>query len=157
MSFAFGHLIAAWIGGKLYEKLKKVRISHNTWFFLLIGGILPDIDFLFDWTLAIDTHRSFTHSLLFIISVSLLVYIIFSLIKKYKHTAKNFALAIGAGIFIHLLLDTVFYSGLNFFWPLGAKFYLFKTNLNIWNFVVLDMALGTAWIFYFWLTKRIKF
>ncbi|MEK6950757.1 MAG: metal-dependent hydrolase, partial [Nanoarchaeota archaeon] len=63
--FAFTHLITAWLLGKGYEALAKKRISHPAWFFLLFGSLLPDIDFLIDWTLGTEFHRTFTHSLLF--------------------------------------------------------------------------------------------
>src|SRR3989344_3684567 len=41
MSFAFGHLVGAWLAGKIYEYFSKKKTSHAAWFFLLLGlGIL---------------------------------------------------------------------------------------------------------------------
>src|SRR3989338_7677138 len=103
MGFGFTHLIAAWLAGKGYEHFSKKKISHYTWFFLLMGSILPDADFLIDWTLGTELHRTFTHSLLFVIVAPIIIYSIFTL---FDHPERRFfALAIGVGITTHLLLD----------------------------------------------------
>lgn len=172
MSYAFGHLMGAWCIGKFYEYVSKKKISHATWFFLLLGSILPDTDFLIDWTLGHDTHRTFTHSILFLLVVPLVIYILFSFCK---HPEKDyFAFFIGTGIATHLFLDSFFGFGVPLLWPSMLHYSFFSgitpnvpqgtaftgTAAEIGHqlkFTIFDMALGTAWIFYLWFRKRIEF
>jgi membrane-bound metal-dependent hydrolase YbcI (DUF457 family) len=158
--FAFGHLIAAWIIGKIYES--KLRLTNHAYYLLLLGGILPDIDFLLDWILKISIHRTITHSIFFLISISLMAY--FILPNKNK---KNLVLALAIGISSHLLLDMLTSPGITLLWPYplfisikgfsaAANTSLFSNLQTIIPYVIIDMALGTAWIFYMILTKKIR-
>lgn len=166
MSFAFGHLVASWGLGKIYEFFSKNKISQNTWIFLLIGSILPDVDFLLDIFFKVDLHRTFTHSFLFLIVAGLLVYIIF---KK-----PHFAHALQLGILTHLVSDMFYGAGVPIFWPSLIHFSFYSVNyfdphsfsmakasasqLRIFLMrAIIDMGIGTMWIFYLWLRKRIKF
>lgn len=169
MPFAFGHLIVAWLAGKGYESISKIKISHNTWFFLLLGGILPDADFLIDLVLKTDFHRTYSHSFLFLILIAILVYFVFYQSKE----KKQFSLAIGTGILVHLFLDFFGSPGIPLFWPNFTFFsssFIGPINLADLSFgtntvelnktikrAIFDMGLGTAWIFYFWFRKRIRF
>lgn len=173
MSFGFTHLILTWLIGKSYELFSKKKISHYTWFFLLIGGILPDADFLIDWTLGTELHRTFTHSLLFAIGMSVLSYVTFSIFKREERN--YFALAIGVGIFSHLILDMIPGGyGVPILWPNLTYFsssYLGPYNpanpsflhsspeilKHMLKLAVVDMALGATWIFYLWWRKRVQF
>ncbi len=172
MGFAFGHLAGSWGAGKIYEYIAKSKISHYAWFFLLLGGILPDADFLLDWTLGTDIHRTVTHSLFFLVLAPLIVYVLFSILKN--SGKKEFALSLGLGIAIHLFLDGFSGYGIPLLWPGdwyfsffsgmksgvpdggllagGAEELLYKLKLAI-----LDMGIGAAWIFYLWFRKRIQF
>lgn len=172
MSFAFGHLAGAWAAGKIYEQLRKQKISHYAWFFLLLGGILPDADFVVDWTLGTDIHRTITHSFLFLILAPVLVYIFFSIIK---HQEKNhFALFLSLGIATHLFLDGFSTYGIPLLWPKEWHFSFFSGLIpNIpdgglleggegellykLKLAVADMAVGTALIFYLWFRRRVQF
>ena len=173
MSFAFGHLVGAWGLGKIYEYFSKKKISHAAWFFVLLGGILPDIDFLLDWTLGYDTHRTLTHGLIFLLLVPMIIYLIFSIFKHPEK--KQFAWCIGLGIATHLFLDSLLGGGIPLLWP-SAMHFSFAQGINYVSlpgsaftranpvelenqlrFAVLDMAIGTAWIFYLWFRKRIQF
>ncbi len=173
MSFAFGHLIGAWICGKIYEYHKRCEISHLTWFFLLFGAILPDIDFLVEWGLGMRVHRTFTHSFLFILLIGGLTYLFFTKVKK-DPLAKTYAVAFSFGIFTHLFLDFWSSHGIPLFWPYPTHFswtgihnvmYTTTSFLNrdlaqlrfSLKVAVLDMGLGTAWLFYLWWKKRVKF
>ena len=82
MTFAFGHLIGAWLVGKGYEFNSKGKIHRYGWFFLLLGGVLPDIDYLFEWILSSSSHRTFTHSLTFVLLVFITLFIISLFIKE---------------------------------------------------------------------------
>ena len=173
MSYAFGHLLGAWCAGKIYEYFSKKKISHAAWFFLLLGGILPDLDFLLDWTLGYDTHRTFTHGIFFSLIVPTMIYIIFSI---FKHSEKKqFALFISLGIIAHLFLDSLFGTGIPLLWPSmmhlsfsdGVSYTVLDGSTfsrgnvieltNQLRLTIIDMAIGTAWIFYLWFKKRIEF
>ncbi|MEK6900188.1 MAG: metal-dependent hydrolase [Nanoarchaeota archaeon] len=172
MSFAFGHLFGAWTLGKAYVYFAKKKISHYGWFFLLLGGILPDIDLVLDWVFRIDLHRTFTHSILFLFTIPLLTYLLFSILRHEEK--RSFAVLLGAGISMHLFLDSFFGYGVPLLWPKLIYFSIFSgiashssegsfllgtvdTLHNTVKLTILDMAIGTAWIFYLWFRKRIQF
>ncbi len=172
MSFAFGHLVGAWLLGKAYEYFTKQKISHYAWFFLLLGGILPDADFIIDWTLGTDLHRAISHSFLFLIVAPLLAYLFLSILKNQEK--KSFALFLGLGIAIHLFLDGFSTYGIPLLWPKELYFSFFSGlipnipdggllvgNAEVLGYklklAIVDMAIGTAWAFYLWFRKRIQF
>ncbi len=172
MSFAFGHLVGAWSAGKVYQYFSKKKIGHYAWFFLLLGGILPDADFLLDWTFGTDLHRTISHSLLFLIIVPALVYLFFSIFKNPEK--KQFALFMGLGIATHLFLDGFSTYGIPLLWPMGGYFSFFsgynpaipegglligsaEILIHKIKLAIADMAIGTTWIFYLWFRKRIEF
>ena len=65
MSLAFGHLTAAWIVGEIIQKISNKKLPNHAWALLLLGGIIPDIDFIFQILLNEPIHRTMTHSLFF--------------------------------------------------------------------------------------------
>jgi len=172
MSFAFGHLIGAWLLGKAIKYFSKKKISHWGWFFLLLGGILPDADFLLDFLWGSELHRTFTHSLFFLLVAPLIIYGILALLKnKEKNTLP---LLLGSGILVHLFLDMFYFPGVPLFWPdlhhfmytqillidpaTTGLFYGTKEQLvHSLKLAVIDMGLGALWIFYLWFRKKIKF
>ena len=172
MSYAFGHLVGAWSAGKAYEYFSKKKISHAAWFFLLLGGILPDTDFLLDWTLGLDTHRTLTHSIFFLVLIPLLVYTLFLILRHPEK--KQFAWCIGLGITTHLFLDSLFGVGVPLLWP-SMMHFSFSSEISYsvpqgsafskgaaevghqLRLAIIDMAIGTAWISYLWFRKRIEF
>lgn len=172
MSYAFGHLVGAWCTGKIYEYFSKKNISHTAWFFLLLAGLLPDIDFLLDWTLGYDIHRTFTHSFIFLGLVTLIVFFMLSI---FKHPEKNqCTLLVVLGISTHLFLDSLFGAGVPLLWPSMLHFSITSGISNLapqgsafsggaaeighqLKLTIIDMAIGTAWIFYLWFKKQIKF
>src|SRR3989339_51120 len=88
MTFAFGHLIGAWIPGKIYEKITNVKLHNYTWLFFLI--LAPLLVYLFCKYLN----------------------------KTYHSHAKEFTLALATGILMHLILDmATSYNGIPLFWP----------------------------------------
>ncbi len=168
MPFGFVHLISAWLAGKGYEIIKKTILSNYTWLFLLFGSILPDIDHLVDWTLNIQIHRSFTHSLFFAVIAGLGIYLLFKLLKHQECT--KYAFAISCGILTHVLLDMLSYPGIQLLWPSQLHFSithigylapqpsLFDLDLQpLLKLAIFDMGIGAAWLFYLALRKRIKF
>ncbi len=173
MTFAFGHLTGVWLFGKITEFLSRKKIPSVAWLFLLLGGIIPDIDFLLDWTFTTEAHRTMTHSLIFLMISCFVVCVVLFLLNKPKE-AKLFSLMLGSGIIIHIMLDMLFSQGVPLFWPnllhfsfQGLSYFdpatpsclngSYATVRNSLRLAVVDMALGTAWVFYFTLRKRIKF
>jgi membrane-bound metal-dependent hydrolase YbcI (DUF457 family) len=170
MAFAFGHLVGAWILGKIFEFSGKKKISRLGWFFLLAGGILPDIDLIIDWVLKLETHRTFTHNILFAIVAPLCLYGILYLYKfKEKRTYTFLFLA---GIISHLIIDMFSFPGIPLFWPHTTNFafsgliYVSQAEISMFDpdiiklivkRFIIDMGIGTLWLFYLWFRKRIQF
>jgi membrane-bound metal-dependent hydrolase YbcI (DUF457 family) len=172
MAFAFMHLFAAWIAGKACEHSSKKKLKHLTWILLLFGGILPDIDLIFDWALGTQIHRTFTHSILFVVIISIIAFIIF---KVYDNkNANKLTLALATGILVHFIVDMVWAPGINLFWPYQG--YIAYTGITFITsaqlkalqvtyesikagakLAILDMAVGVAWLGYLALKKKIKF
>ncbi len=171
MTFAFGHLVGAWLFGKGYEKISKKKLGHYVWFFLLFGGILPDADLVLDWIFRLDIHRTFTHSLLFLVVAPALLYCALLLLERRE--AFTYSIALAGGIIAHLILDMAMPVGVPLLWPnlihvwFGGVGYvepgvsMFTVSLEdtrrMVKLAVFDMAIGTAWIFYLWFRKRIQF
>ncbi len=81
---------------------------------------------------------------------------------------------IGLGIATHLVLDSFFGFGVPLLWP-SIVHYSFVSGItptvppgsaftgtaaeigHQLKLTILDMAIGTAWIFYLWFRKRIQF
>jgi len=165
--FAFTHLVLAWLAGKGYEKIAKKELSNTAWLLLLLGSLIPDIDFLIDWTFGTEVHRTLTHSLLFVMIGGLAIYIIFFKSSERKVLSLVFAV----GICTHLFLDLFMSQGIPLLWPsllhfssLGIEYYdpaapsflhqSIEVMRNTLKVAVADMAVGTAWIF--WLVWRRK-
>ena len=168
MAFAFGHLIGGWVFGKLLEISKK--LSKVEWVVLLFGAILPDIDFLVEWTTNIEVHRLFTHSITFAIIATIVVFVIASLLKNKNFNPKSCAALIFAGICVQLLLDMPYSTGVQLFWPYELWFSYFGivSNYNplpktlesykfLYKGAVLDMGLGVLWLGWLTFRKRINY
>jgi len=157
MVFAFGHIIGAWLVGKLVELATKNKISQNTWFFLILGGILPDVDFVLQLVFKVNLHRGITHSVFFAIISAVVIYSILRLIKEKK--AWNYSLFLALGILTHLFLDLFSVQGVPLLWPY-AKMFIPSFSLETYSSTLdatIDMFLGTSWIFYLWFKQKIQF
>ena len=172
MSFLFTHLIAGWAAGKAFEFIFKRKLSTYTWLFLLAGTIIPDLDFLIDWTLKTDIHRTITHSLTFAVIFPLFVFTILKLTKDPK--SKYYSVALSIGIITHFLMDMQSHIGVALLWPSPVTFSykglklvdhslpsLFNSSaqqtISFLKKLLWDAALGAGWLFYFGLRKRIRF
>ena len=119
----FGHISISYLAGKSHNK---ALISA-----LLIGSIIPDIDLLLlplPWGNSL--HRTFTHSLLFIVTISAL-----SLpVPVIKHKLQFFS-SLLAGGFLHILADSIIDSnatngvGVKIFFPF-SDYYFSPFNLS---------------------------
>ena len=172
MSFASGHIIAGYTFGKIYEKIKQIKIPQPAWFFIIFGALLPDADFIIEWLFKIDAHRLLTHSILFLIVAPFLILAIFHLLKS--PNKKIFAIALAIGILSHLTLDFCTTQGIPLLYPNLTHFSIYGINENALTnpsflhqteaglqtslkLAVLDMALGATFLFYLWWKKRIQF
>ncbi len=172
MSFASGHIIGGYTFGKIYEKIKHLKIPQSAWFFIIFGALLPDADLIIEWVFKIDAHRLLTHSFLFLIATPLLILAIFHLIKN--PNKKIFALALMLGIASHLTLDFCTTQGIPLLYPNLTHFSIYGINENALTnpsflhqgtaglqtslkLAVVDMALGAGFLFYLWWKKRIQF
>ena len=163
--FPFGHLIIAWLVGLGIQKLAKVNISRLGWGLLLLGGLLPDVDYLFDFILGNTTHRMFTHSLLFVLVAFFIIYIILKMFDLEKE-----AYFLPIGILVHIIVDMLSYPGVLLFWPLGTWFWFFGIANEVFIhssassvfstksfFVLADVAAGLVWLAYLYFKGKIKF
>jgi membrane-bound metal-dependent hydrolase YbcI (DUF457 family) len=161
----FGHLIFVWMIGLLIQKISNIKISNLGWGLLFFGGILPDVDYLFVWIFNNFVHRTFTHSLVFVL---LSFFVVYYVLKNYKFEKE--AIFISLGILCHIFLDMFFRPGVMLFWPIGTWFsfyglsnYLIVNlstlkNLNNYiNFLIFDIGLGIIWLGYLYIKGNIKF
>ncbi|MBI4142229.1 metal-dependent hydrolase [Candidatus Woesearchaeota archaeon] len=174
MPGAFGHMIGAWLCGRLYERITKTNLTRLMWAALLLGGIAPDGDFLIEWTTDnFQIHRTFSHSIFMVITAGIAVYFALNIFgtktKIYKPALV--AALFSLGLTTHLLLDlSTSESGVQIMWPLSDKWITFNGPLNHhegtptyeqlkWfvKMSTIDMALGTAWIAYLFWRKKLVF
>ena len=172
MSFLFTHLIVGWITGKCFEFISRKKLSTYTWLFLLAGTIIPDLDFLIDWTFKTDIHRMITHSLTFAVIFPLFVYGLLWLMKDKKN--QYCALALSIGITTHFLMDMQSHRGVALLWPSPIIFSYkglslidhalpsmfnssYQQTIHFLKHILWDTALGIAWLFYLGLRKKIRF
>ncbi len=113
----FGHLSVSYISGK---SIKNISLPA-----IIIGGVLPDIDFLFiffDWFN--QYHRVVTHNLFFIALVALIGSFLVS-----GNQRKIVAMSILLGGFSHLFIDSCMDAnptngtGIALLWPLYKEFF----------------------------------
>jgi len=153
MSLAFGHLIGAWIVGEIIQKISNKKFPKHAWALLLLGGIIPDIDYIFQILLNEPIHRTITHSLFFA-----LVSLVF--IKNNKY-----GLLFTIGILVHIFLDLLTAPGVQLLWPINIWIsidsYFPQTIMQIElrniSLVMADMFLGFFWFAYLFLKGKINF
>lgn len=175
MPFGFMHLIFSWIIAKSYQYFKRVKISIVVWFFLFAGTVFPDIDYLLQWLFIPEVHRTYTHNLLMTIITFLVVYLIVKLlnkIKKLNWNARNLGLIFALGVLSHIFLDMVLGKpGVQLLWPFGKWYWFFgigesfkslpinergiEVLTNSLKWAIADIGLGTLWLFYLMLKKKL--
>jgi len=102
---------------------------------IVLGNLFPDAD---NFAVAAATltgrsseglHRTFTHSLFFVVAVIIIFYIIAWAVRK-PHWG-NLGLGLGIGILMHILLDLlIWFNGVEIRWPLDSW-------INLWEGVTL--------------------
>ncbi|MBI2148244.1 metal-dependent hydrolase [Candidatus Woesearchaeota archaeon] len=169
MPFAFGHLVFAWLIGKILVKTRIFEIKRPEWFLLLFGALFPDIDFIAGWVFGTNIHRTFTHSLFMAFAGFLLIYFVCIVIDR-RLNGERYGLFFSFGILSHIIADMVLgYPGIPLLWPLTSRFWFFGyVNNYIWttltyeqinyklNSAIFDMGLGVLWIGYLFFKEKLK-
>lgn len=119
------HIVGGLAAGALYLNLGGA-VGHEALFFgsLALGALIPDIDHtgsligrkvpLIDNIIStVFGHRSFTHSLLFLV----LAFFLF----QQTSWPKDIELGILMGMFSHMVLDMLTKQGVKFLWPLKIE------------------------------------
>ena len=119
------HIVGSLAAGALYLNLGGA-VGHEALFFgsLALGALIPDIDHtgsligrkvpLIDNIInTVFGHRSFTHSLLFLV----LAFFLF----QQTSWPKDIELGILMGMFSHMVLDMLTKQGVKFLWPLKIE------------------------------------
>ncbi len=98
-------------------------------FFIVLVANLPDIDFLFGWSVGNPNryHHLWTHSIVFAVLTGVVISAIYTVIRN-KNGLKMGGIAAGI-VGSHLVLDffskdTRVPSGMPLFWPISSKYFL---------------------------------
>jgi len=127
---------------------------------IILGSLFPDLD---NYAVAVATvarldthglHRTFTHSILAILSVFAIFFILARVRQEPRWT--NFGIGFGVGIGLHILLDLlIWFNGVELLWPFGGWVNLWEgIKLPDWFAKLLDPAEFAFFaIFLIWLSK----
>ncbi|MCW8090916.1 metal-dependent hydrolase [Alteromonas sp. ASW11-130] len=131
---------AAIIVAKNKHKLRQAAMVGGA------AGMAPDLDILFqsshDPLLALELHRQFTHSLVFIPFGALIVATLFWLLIFRKETVKSIYLYSIAGYATHGLLDSCTSYGTQLLWPFTHLRVAWDSIGIIDPFVTLPLLIG---------------
>jgi inner membrane protein len=128
MCTPIGHALAG------YAVLSRTSVSRtqSRWmmlFFIVLVANLPDIDFLFGWSVGNPNryHHLWTHSIVFAVLTGVVVGAVYSLFSR-KNGLKMGGVATGI-VGLHLVLDflskdTRAPNGMPLFWPISGKYFL---------------------------------
>lgn len=114
----------------LLSTTEKTRAFKFTY---VLGNILPDVDFfllgplyLVNSKIGGSMHRTFSHSLITVAALTLLIYLF-----SRSATRQAIAAGIGLGMLTHIVLDTiVWFSGVGLLWPLN--YVGIPAQVNFW-------------------------
>jgi membrane-bound metal-dependent hydrolase YbcI (DUF457 family) len=150
----FGHVgITLGAGAVLAGNVNR-RGKKQSWFvslsryvdirLLLVGSMLPDIIDkpvgMYFFRNTFNNGRIFSHTLLFLIVISAVGLLI------YKKQHRTWMLALAAGTFTHLLLDSMWKTPATLFWPL-LGFSFPKTNLENWLQIILHTTVSDPTVY----------
>lgn len=123
------------LGASLASSFSKKENVKYACFCGSVGGLVPDLDVLirssYDSLLSVEFHRHFTHSLIFVPFLSLVVTFLLHFFIEKKVPLKQIYLFSTLGVFTHGLLDACTSYGTSILWP----FYNDRVSLNIISIV----------------------
>ncbi len=142
----------AGIHGLIGNAVRKLTPARE-WLMLgiVLGSLLPDMDNLAVATATVmklpteGLHRTFTHSLFFVLAVMVVFSLVGVLAKQSRYS--NLGIGLGVGILLHILLDLlIWFSGVAILWPVPSW-------INLWSSfsppVWLDkLMLSTEFLFF---------
>ena len=118
-----------------FSKRKEFKLG------VVLGSILPDIDifilafaYLAVGDKASVIHRSLTHSLLFLITVPVIIIslnFIPPIKKKFDYDFLGFGIGLFLGFGFHILFDMLYLTGVYFFWPFRPTTQQFEIGFPI--------------------------
>ncbi len=118
--------------GYLLYRLLKMRWPRVMMGSILLGSLLPDIDFLFVILFgSVKFHRTFTHSLFFVIFIAFIIFL--TLKKNSKRRLISLGLLLGG--LLHILIDACEDTspatgmGIPLLWPFSQRRFLFFNYL----------------------------
>ena len=168
----FSHYIYAFFAGR------KVGLDKLEMRALLIGSVLPDVDFIVGiWGLEYfrQYHKAFTHSIFTAPLLGILLTLFLLLLYK-----RNFIVPIMIGIYSHLFLDIFslpkssleylfpdaafnsreYPGGCAFFWPFTSEKYSLYELLGrpdlLMVMIFFSVFLGALFIFFYYIKRGIK-
>jgi len=132
----------------------------HTWLMLgiVLGSLLSDMDNL---AVAVATllgasseglHRTFTHSLFFVLAVVLIFFLVSKLARQPRW--KNLGIGLGIGILMHILLDLViWFNGVEILWPLPSWVNLWQDYVtpDWWERLMLPLENLAFAVYFFYL------
>jgi inner membrane protein len=122
------------------------RVPRSTTFAMLLTGTLADLDIVSIWigpSAFLTWRRTYTHSLLFALLLTLLITLSFFL--QYRRSPENklppltiFKPALAAAL-LHLLMDTCQSAGVELLWPFSTRRFALDwvAHLDLWILAVL--------------------
>jgi inner membrane protein len=126
------------------------RVKHATWLGVL-GGILPDADTLIrsstDTLLALEYHRHFTHSLVFIPIGGLIAAGIGHLLSRRRISVKDAYLPCTLGYASHGLLDACTSYGTYLLWPFSSARIAWNNISIVDPLFTLPLIVAVVWTF----------
>ena len=120
------------IGAAAAQAVLGPRLRARAWMLGAIGGLLPDADVFIrsaaDPLLAIEYHRQFTHSFVFVPAAGLIAALPWLASRRGREQWRGVVTAATVGAATHGLLDTCTTYGTQLFWP-------FATTRVAWDWI----------------------
>jgi len=167
MGFVVTHFLGAGLIGHLYRKYVNQNLPILFVFFVALGGILPDGDFVlnrllisFEYFYPFLAHGGITHTPFF----ALIFLVVGFLILLIKRDWAKYVFAVTLGVFIHICIDFFLggggIEGLMLFYPFSlGRFYLYPGSdpmEHMFISAVIDGVIFLVWMSYMFFRKNFR-